>query len=130
MSKSSLNIRIEDEIYKSESGSSDFSVHSTRSCENNSNKRKLSASRTSLNLPHNGNHANPFKRQISSSPVKSDIGSNCNRRVSQDSGVVSNRGYISSYNVSALHFISSASNYAVLFKLVFIKYSYHTVHCG
>lgn len=101
--KNSLNIKIaENEIHKSESDSSEFSITTSHSCEShlnninqaaNQSNRKLSTSIVSLNLPYQQvNQTNHSDRKISSSPVK--------RRVSQDSGVVSNRGYISCYNVS------------------------------
>lgn len=124
-SENSLEIRIEDELYKSETSSSEFSVPNSRSFESslnnvnetkkylNSNGRRTSICSASLNVP--SNQAHPVRRQISSSPVKyKSLGENSKRRLSQDSGIDNNRGSISCYNVSK-SFIESAKNYAIEF---------------
>lgn len=128
LSQNSLEIRIEDEIYKSETSSSVFSVPISRSFESNlnnvnetkkylySNGRRTSVCNASLKVP---NQSYPVRRQISSSPVKSKpLGWNSKRRLSQDSGIDNNREYIACYNVSksiriVCVSIKSAKKYAV-----------------
>lgn len=113
LSEHSLKIRIEDDVYKSESSSSESSLPVSRSCDFNLsqvneskdylyvNNRRTSVSNISLNVPYQAHHV---RRQVSSSPIKANhFRINSKRRLSQDSGIASNRGFISLYHVSPLH---------------------------
>lgn len=125
-SENSLKIRIEDESSKSESsGGSESSLPISRSFESSlnnvnetqkyltSHNRRTSVSNGCLDVPHFQHNIPVAKRQISSSPVKTSyLGRNSKRRLSQDSGIVSTRGYISCYNVSESIILSTALKYA------------------
>lgn len=114
-SENSLKIRIEnDVISNSGSSGSGSNIPMSRSFEshlNNVNEtrnypniHRNSISNGSLNVPPPQHFVPVTRRQISSSPVKHyNPGSSSRRRLSQDSGIVSTRGYISFYNV-CLHF--------------------------